>query len=174
MAKQKQLATKIINRFLNAFTVQSVRRTLRAAKVPPVSVPIIVGLVREANRHIQWGNGPLWNRRIAKAKEFFAEFKQKQNEISPVYRFRGGSRTVSPFLSHETVRDKLRDPNLNVSSRKSRFDPSAIFLGGLGFVVFASLAGPAIAKQINTVDPLDARETQLSVKPANLGIDLRS
>ena len=155
----KSLSTKIINRFMNSFALQSVRRTLRASGVPRISFPIILGLVREVNRHIQWGNTALWRKRIDACKQLFGELRHKQNEVSPVYRFRGGSKTVNPFLSQETVRDKMRDPHRPTPGKS--IDSSTLFLGGLGFVILASMLGPELAKRINTIDPLDARESQI-------------
>ena len=177
----KPISSRIVNRFMNAFTSQSIRRVLRAYKAPPVSIPIILGAVREVNRQIQWGNKALWKQRVEKCKALWAEFREKQNELSPVYRFRGGSNTVSPYLSQETVRDRLRDSETKIkpssassssSYSKLKIDPSTLFLGGLGFVVFASIAGPAIAKRVNTIDPLDARESQIASKASDFGIQL--
>lgn len=170
----------MVNRFVNSFTSQVARRGLRAVGTPKMIVPVLIGFVREFNRQMQWGNKAVWNQRMEKAKELYAEFQARQNEVSPVYRFRGGSKTVRPHLSHETVRDKIRDPSAHPSlsikkysfrSKSFEFDSSTLLLGSLGFVIIASIAGPSIAKKVNYVDPLDALE--LNLKESGQYDDLR-
>ena len=134
-------------------------------------VPMAVGVVRELNRQIQWGNKAVWSRRLTEAKRMYMEILDWQREVSPVYRFRGGSSTVRPHLSSETVRDKYRDPS-NSSGRTKRFDSSTVIVGGLGFVVFVSMAGPWLAKKVNYVDPLDMRESSM-MGDINTSFDLK-
>lgn len=175
----KPVGQKIVNRFANTFTSQVARRSLRALGTPTNLIPFAIGLVREVNRQIQWGNKTVWNRRIEMAKQLYHEFKEKQNELSPVYRYRGGSKTVRPHLSNETIRDKIRDPNAYVDKapRKTynRFDPGTVMLGGLGFVIVASIAGPSVAKKVNYVDPLDTLEANIGSNSTEdlKGIQLR-
>ena len=175
----KPVGQKIVNRFANTFTSQVARRSLRALGTPTTLIPFAIGLVREVNRQIQWGNKTVWNRRIEMAKQLYDEFKEKQNELSPVYRYRGGSKTVRPHLSNETIRDKIRDPNAYVDKapRKTynRFDPGTVMLGGLGFVIVASIAGPSLAKKVNYVDPLDTLEANIGSNSTEdlKGIQLR-
>jgi hypothetical protein len=128
-------------------------------------------MIREFNRYMRWGDAQVWNKRIETAKKLFAEFQEKQKEISPVYRFRGGSSRVRPHLSQETIRDKYRDPTIVKPKPDSKIDASTVIAGGLAFVVIASLAGPALAKKIHFVDPLDVRETEIN--DSNAAFDLK-
>ena len=161
--KKLPLSSKVVNRVMNSFTSQFARRGLRAVGVPRMVVPMAVGVVRELNRHIQWGNKAVWSRRLTDAKRMYSEFLDWQREVSPVYRFRGGSSTVRPHLSNETVRDKYRDPSIGLKSsgKSKKFDSSTVIVGGLGFVVLVSMAGPWLAKKVNYVDPLDMRESSM-------------
>ena len=156
--------SKTVTRFVNSFLSQATRRGLRAAGVPRHFVPFAVGMVRDFNRKMQWGNRAVWSKRVENGKAMYSEFTQWQKEISPVYRFRGGSATVRPHLSQETVRDKFRNPNLVTRRRFAggRIDSSTLIVGGIGFVVIASMAGPWLAKRVNYVDPLDLREASIS------------
>ena len=170
----KSVHTKVVNRFVNSFTSQVVRRGLRSVGTPNMIVPALIGIVRQVNHQIQWGNSALWKQRLERAKELLLILQEKQNEVSPVYRFRGGSANVRPHLSNETVRDRIRDPSLNQRqnvSGKRRFDSSTILLGGLSFVIVASMAGPALAKRVNYVDPLDLKESNM--KGSTEGIQLK-
>jgi hypothetical protein len=156
---------RILNRFINGFLAQVTRRVLRSFGVNRSIVPIAVGVVREFNRYMQWGNKAVWRQRFNNGKRMYSEFLQWQQQVSPVYRFRGGSSTVRPHLSQETVRDKFRNPELNRVTTKiggRRVDTSTLLVGGLGFVVIASMAGPWLAKKVNYIDPLDLRESDLN------------
>ncbi len=157
----KSLGAKFVNRFAGSFTTQLARRGLRGLGVPRTVLPIATGIIREVNRYIQWGNSAVWNKRKEWVLQRFAEFREKQNEGSPVYRFRGGSSTVRPYLSHETIRDKYRDPSLVKVNPDSKFDTSTVIMGGLAFVVIASLGGPALAKKVHFIDPLDVRDNEI-------------
>lgn len=159
--KRLPLSSKLMNRFMNTFTSQVARRGLRAAGLPRHVIPLAIGFVREINRQIQWGNKHVWTQRINSAKQMYGEFSDWQQQVSPVYRFRGGSATVRPHLSRETVRDKYRDPPCVPQSSK-RIDSSTLFVAGLGIVVIASMAGPWLAKKVHFVDPLDLREQSIN------------
>ena len=159
--KRLPLSSKLVNRFMNTFTSQVARRGLRAAGLPRHAIPLAIGFVREMNRHIQWGNKQVWTQRLNTAKQMYGEFLDWQRQVSPVYRFRGGSATVRPHLSRETVRDKYREPSSFPNSGK-RIDSSTIIVAGLGFVVIASMAGPWLAKKVHYVDPLDVREQSIN------------
>jgi hypothetical protein len=161
--------SRIVNRVVSGFTSQVARRALRALGVPRNIIPVAVGMVRELNRQARWGDKVVWRKRLERGKMIYKEFANWQREVSPVYRFRGGSRTVQPFLSQETVRDKYRDPSLR---RPAKIDGSTVIVGGLGFVVVASLAGPWLAKRVNYVDPLDVREAGMT-EAANTNFDLK-
>ncbi len=139
------------------------RRGLRSFGVPRQVVPFALGIVREFNRQMQWGNRAVWARRIENGKIMYKDFLVWQKEVSPVYRFRGGSATVRPHLSQETVRDKFRNPQLSKPKKiAGRIDSSTVIVGGIGFVVIASMAGPWLAKKVNYIDPLDVREASLT------------
>lgn len=159
--KRLPLSSKLVNRFTNTFTSQVARRGLRAAGLPQHVIPLAIGFMREMNRQIQWGNKQVWAQRINLAKQMYGEFLDWQQQVSPVYRFRGGSATVRPHLSRETVRDKYRDASCVPQSSK-RIDSSTLFVAGLGFVVIASMAGPWLAKKVHFVDPLDLREQSIT------------
>ena len=159
--------SRLMNRLANGFVSQVVRRGLRAVGMPQGVIPVAVSLVRQLNRPALWG------RRFESAKRMYEEFLTWQRQVSPVYRFRGGSPTVRPYLSQETVRDKYRDPNLRNRWNKigDKCDTSTVLVSGLGIVVLGSLGGPWLAKKINYVDPLDAREAGVkSVASSNFDL----
>ena len=168
----KPLSVKFLNRFVGSFLTQFTRRGLRGAGIPRAIIPVATGMVREFNRHMQWGNAAVWKQRKETAKQLFAEFQEKQKELSPVYRFRGGSSTVRPHLSQETIRDKYRDPSLVKPKLDSKIDSSSVIAGGLAFVVIASLAGPALAKKIHYVDPLDVRDSDIQGSSSSFDLKL--
>ena len=164
MAKQ-QLPTRLVNRLMTSFTTQIARRGFRAIGVPNTVVPILAGIVRRINHQIQWGNKHVWEKRMQTIQDLYREFLKDKHNVSPVYRFRGPSETVRT-ASGETRRVSTPHiPNPEPTSRfgklRSKIDPTTLVLGGLSFVVIASLGGPMLAKKVKWVDPLDATSSRL-------------
>ena len=110
-----------------------------------------------------------WTPQVNLAKEraqfVIDELINQRNQISPVYRFKGGSERVrnKPGArgpsTHADAHPPARTPTRAPRSVRDRFskllEPSSLLVGGLGFVIFASIAGPMMAKHVNYIDPLD-------------------
>ena len=165
MAKQK-LPTKLVNRFMTSFTTQIARRGFRAIGVPNSVVPILAGMVRRINYQIQWGNRAVWEKRIQTAKDLYQEFLKEKHDVSPVYRFRGPSETVRT-ASGESRRyvpetpPPRPEPTTRLGKLRAKIDSTTVIIGGLGFVVLASMGGPILAKKLKWIDPLDATSSRL-------------
>lgn len=72
--------SKTVTRFVNSFLSQATRRGLRAAGVPRHFVPFAVGMVRDFNRKMQWGNRAVWSKRVENGKAMYSEFTQWQKK----------------------------------------------------------------------------------------------
>ena len=165
MPKQK-LPTRLVNRFMTSFTTQIARRGFRAIGVPNSVVPILTGIVRRVNYQIQWGNRAVWEKRMQSAKDLYQEFIKEKQDVSPVYRFRGPSNTVREASGefHRPVSEIPKpksEPTTRYEKLRAKIDSTTIILGGLTFVVFASMGGPILAKKLKWVDPLDAASSRL-------------
>ena len=158
----KNLLNKWIARGVNAFTHRFTTRSLAVLGLPRLLKPLVSRTVRAVNQKVQWTNTALWRQRYADCRRIMREVQTERSKVSPVYRFQGGSERVKPFVSGETVRGGHRN------SKQSKFDSSTIALAGLGFVVVASIAGPALAKQIHYVDPLNPPSPKSSPNPFQL------
>jgi len=125
--------------------------------VPNTWIPFLANSIRQINYRIQW------NKRIDEAIFLFNEFKKGQHDVSPVYRFRGGSSTLKQHLGGpvQSPVSSSHVPKTRMEKIRSKIDPSSVFMGGLAFVVIASIGGPALAKKVNWTDPLDAANQRL-------------
>jgi hypothetical protein len=159
---------------MTSFTTQIARRGFRMLGVPNTFIPFLANSIRQINRQIQWGNRALWNKRFEEAKYLFEEFKKGRHNVSPVYRFRGGSDTLrkeqgiprmtvpeTQMAASSKSASNRNGPIGRIDQFRSKLDPSSVFMGGLAFVVIASIGGPAVAKKVNWVDPLDAASQRL-------------
>ena len=149
---------------MTSFTTQVARRGFRAIGVPNSFVPVLAGIVRRINYQIQWGNRAVWEKRAEKAKYLYQEFMKEKHDVSPVYRFRGPSDTMRSATgeSRRFVPEiPVPEPTTRLGKLRAKIDSTTVIIGGLGFVVFASLGGPMLAKKLNWVDPLDATSSRL-------------
>ena len=164
MAKQR-LPVRLVNRLMTSFTTQIARRGFRAIGVPNSVVPLLAGIVRRINHQIQWGNKIAWEKRMQTVQDLYREFLKEKHNVSPVYRFRGPSETVRT-ASGETRRVQPSstpkpEPRSRLEKLRAKIDSSTLVLGGLSFVVIASIGGPMLAKRVKWVDPLDVTSSRL-------------
>jgi hypothetical protein len=141
---------------MNALTSQAARRGFRAAGLPRTLTPIVSHTMRELNRHIQWGNPVVWNRRWERVKEIGQAIRDQQTYESPVYRHRGLSKTASSQMSRNSP--SLSRPR---ESKQTGIDKTTVVMATLGIMVSFSLIGPMIAKRAKWVDPLEVAEAKL-------------